>query len=205
VSLRIRSCIVDEVTFRLNNAMGRRQAMYAQHCFPILTVGALLALATPASAFERQWHIGGGVGVASFADGDTSTGPAVGVHGAYGLSDVFDLKLDLLASTHTIENDSLDLLSATAGIAYKMDVVRWVPYFGVQFGYYRLDGSQRPGDLATHEGGMSVDLGIDYAVRRNLGVGLQLRYHGFLSDPMSSLADAPLFTGLLRVEYRFGW
>ena len=33
----------------------------------------------------------------------------------------------------------------------------------------------------------------------------EFRYHGFLADPLSSLGDAPLFTGLLRAEYRWGW
>ncbi len=179
--------------------------MFAPRCLPVLIAGAVLVLTTPASAFERQWHIGGGAGIASFANGGTSSGPALGVHGAYGLSDVFDLKLDLLTSTHTIENDRLRLLSGTAGIAYKMDILRWVPYFGVQFGYYHLGGSQRPGELPEREAGMSIDLGLDYAVKRNFGLGLQLRYHGFLNNPMSSLGDAPLFTGLLRAEYRFGW
>jgi hypothetical protein len=179
--------------------------MFAQRCLSALTASALLALTTSAGAFERQWHIGGGAGIAMFADPDTSAGSALGVHGAYGISDVFDLKLDLLTSSHTIESDRMRLFAGTAGIAYKMDVVRWVPYFGIQFGYYRLGGDQRPGENAIHEPGMSIDLGLDYAVKRHFGLGLQLRYHGFLSDPMSSLGDAPLFTGLLRAEYRFGW
>ncbi len=179
--------------------------MIDPRCLSVLAASAALVVAKPAAAFERQWHTGGGVGFATFADPDTGWGPAVGVHGAYGLSDVFDLKLDLLASNHTGGNDSVHLFSGTAGIAYKMDVIRWVPYFGVQFGYYRLGGEQRPGDLDTNQPGMSVDLGLDYAVTRHFGLGLQLRYHGFLGDPLSSLGDAPLFTTLLRVEYRFGW
>jgi len=182
-----------------------RQAVLAVRRFSVLAAAAVFLSTPMASAFERQWHVGGGFGFAAFADGDTSTGPAIGIHGAYGLSDVFDLKVDLLGSRHTLENDQLRLLSTTAGIAYKMDVIRWVPYFGAQVGYYRLDGNQRPEGLPVNELGMSFDLGLDYAVRRNFGLGLQLRYHGFLADPLSSLGDAPLFTGLLRAEYRWGW
>ena len=184
--------------------MGRR-AVLAVRRVSVLSAIAVFLWTPLASAFERQWHVGGGFGFAAFADGNTSSGPAIGVHGAYGLSDVFDLKVDLLGSRHTIENDRLNLLSSTAGIAYKMDVIRWVPYFGMQVGYYRLDGDRQPGSLPTNELGMSVDLGLDYAVKRSFALGLQLRYHGFLADPLSSLGDAPLFTGLVRVEYRWGW
>ena len=38
----------------------------------------------PARAFERQWHLGGGVGAAVRSDG-YDIGPALGVHGAYGI------------------------------------------------------------------------------------------------------------------------
>jgi hypothetical protein len=197
--------MVIEVTFTRTSGIRRRQPMLTRRGLPTLVAIAVLALTHSARAFERQWHVGGGVGFAAFADPDTSAGPAFGIHGAYGLSDVFDLKLDLLTSSHTIDNDPLRLLSGTAGIAYKMDVIRWIPYFGVQLGYYRLGGSQRPANLPQNELGMSVDLGVDYAVKRAFGLGLQLRYHGFLGDPLSSLGDAPLFTGLFRAEYRWGW
>lgn len=171
---------------------------------PLLAFGAILLNASSAFAFERQWHVGGGMGFAAFAERGVDAGPALGLHGAYGLSDVFDLKVDLLGSTHRVRGEGLSVFSSTAGIAYKMDVIRWVPYAGLEVGYYRLEGA-RPGNLMTNEAGFSIDLGLDYAVKRSFGLGVQLRYHGFLSDPAASIGDAPLFTGLLRAEYRWGF
>jgi hypothetical protein len=175
---------------------------------PAVALQAALAvsLTVPtAAAFERQWHVGGGAGIAAFADRGATPGPALSLHGAYGLSDTFDVRVAALGSTHQFEDHSFSVAAATAGLAYKLDVLSWVPYVGLQVGYYRLGSERHPGPVTPDQLGLSVDLGIDYAVRRHFGLGLELRYHGFLSDPMSSLADAPLFTGLLRAEYRWGW
>ena len=170
----------------------------------VLAIGIGLA-PTQAFAFEGQWHLGGGLGVGWFADGATSPGPVLDLHGAYGLSDYFDVKLEALGALHSRHDRGLGLYGASAGIAYKVDVIRWIPYVGVQFGYYRLSGTDLPGELRPNELGMSVDLGMDYAVSRSFGIGVELRYHGFLSDPLASLGDAPYFSGVLRAEYRWGW
>lgn len=176
------------------------------HRSPILGVALALAfVAQPALAFERQWHLGGSLGAAIWADGGVPAGPALGAHGAYGLSDTFDLKLEVLASSHSRGSEALTWFGASTGLAYKLDVLRWVPYAGVQVGYYSLSGSLRPDPLSGGEPGMSIDLGLDYAFSRRFGLGLELRYHGFLGDPLASLGAAPLLTGLLRAEYRWGW
>src|SRR5690606_34041535 len=57
-----------------------------------LTTIALFA-ASDAFAFEREWHLGGGVGASDFSAEGVGWGPELGVHGAYGLSDSFDLRL----------------------------------------------------------------------------------------------------------------
>lgn len=175
----------------------------------LVALGALLT-ASPAGAFERQWHLGGGLGLGAFTDAAARPGPVLGLHGAYGLSDTFDLRLAVLGAGYRLEDSAGEphgrsLAAVTAGLAYKLDVIAWVPYAGLQVGYYRLGSALRPGVLAANEAGFSVDLGLDYAVRRHLGVGVELRYHGFLSDPLRSLGEAPWFTGLLRAEYRWGW
>lgn len=166
---------------------------------------AILATAPVASAFERQWHVGGGGGVAILAEPGAKAGPLVGLHGAYGISDEFDVRVALLGSAHRLDGEPFDLYAATAGLAYKLDVLSWIPYAGVALGYYRLGKGPRPGDLSPNEPGFSVDLGLDYAVIRHFGVGVELRYHGFLGEGFTSLGDAPYFTGLLRAEYRWGW
>ena len=171
----------------------------------VLVLAAWSCLARSAVAFERQWHVGAGVGAAAIAEPDVKAGPVFGVHGVYGISDVFDVRASLLQSFQRYGPEPLRVTAATAGLAYKMDVIRWVPYFGVQVGYYRLRGASPPGELRTDDAGLSLDLGIDYAVKRRFALGAELRYHGFLSDPVVSLGDSPFFTGLVRAEYRWGW
>jgi len=171
-----------------------------------LGVGLALGLGPArAGAFERQWHVGGGLGAGFFSDGETHAGPLLGVHAAYGLSDMFDARVEGLAAWHSRGGQSVELMAGSAGLAYKVDILQWIPYVGMQLGYYHLAGDDLPGELSNDELGLSVDLGLDYAYSRSFGLGAELRYHGFLSDPMSSLGDAPYFCGLLRAEYRWGY
>jgi hypothetical protein len=166
--------------------------------------GAIL-LTPRAFAFEKQWHLGGGAGVNAFADGGSAPGPALGVYGAYGLSDMFDLGIEVLGSTHAREGHNFQLVGISTGISYKLDVLSWIPYAGLELGYYRFFGDTRPAGLAENEAGFSVDLGLDYLLSPSVGLGLKLRYHGFLHDFPTSLGDAPLFTGLVRAEYHWGF
>jgi hypothetical protein len=164
-----------------------------------------MLLQLPARAFERQWHVGGGLGVASFTESDTTIGPALEAYAAYGLSDVFDLRTQLLVSRHTRFDRAFEPLAITGGLVYKVDVLTWIPYFGVEFGYYRFFGESLPDGLSEHEPGISLDLGLDYLLSPSIGLGIELRYHGFLSDSMAGLVDAAFLTGLLRAEYHWGW
>jgi hypothetical protein len=170
-----------------------------------LCLFGLLVWAPSARAFERQWHLGGDLGAATFADGETTAGPLVGVHAAYGLSDMFDLRADAFASFHTLKGETFGMQTASVGLAYKFDVFTWVPYAGLSVGYYHLGREVRPEPLAEHELGLSADLGLDYSITREFGLGVLLRSHGFASDPLEKLRSAPLFTAALRAEYRWGW
>jgi opacity protein-like surface antigen len=173
---------------------------------PLLSALAAAALLTPrASAFEKQWHLGGGAGVNAFADGESVAGPALAVYGAYGLSDLFDFGIQVLGSRHVRDHQSFDLLGISTGISYKLDVMSWIPYAGLELGYYRFLGDTRPRALSENEAGFSLDLGLDYLLSQSVGLGLEFRYHGFLHDFPTSLAEAPLFTGLIRAEYHWGF
>lgn len=162
--------------------------------------------ACPALAYEDQWHFGGGLGAASFANTDSGWAPAAGAHVAYDISDMFDGRVELLGSQHEfVDGQSTRFYSVAAGLTYKVDVLEWVPYAGILGGIYAFDGPVWPEKLKQRELGVSVPLGLDYTFSRTFGVGVQLRYHGFLSDPLSSLGSAPAFSALLRAEYRAGW
>jgi hypothetical protein len=166
---------------------------------------AAVTTAPAARALEDQWHLGAGAGAGAFADEDTTLGPLFGLHSAYGLDDMFDARLEALFGLHERHHERLSISGLSAGLSYKVDIIEWVPYFGVQFGVYHLGGPERPGKLGENELGMSIDLGLDYALTRSVGLGAQLRFHGFLGDPLASLGDAPYLSALLRAEYRWGW
>jgi hypothetical protein len=179
--------------------------MRARSFLPALALGfAFSTLGRPASAFERQWHFGGGIGAASYEGTEGGISPALGLHAAYGLSDMFDARVELLGSHHTSSDDeSLDVFSAAAGVTYKLDVIEWIPYIGLLAGYYYFNGEPEP--EFQHDFALSAQLGLDYAWSRSFGLGVALRYHGFMLDAPRSFTDAAYFTGLLRAEYRFGW
>jgi hypothetical protein len=167
-------------------------------------LAATLLSAHSAGAFERQWHLGAGLGASSYAGTDAGISPAIGAYGAYGLSDMFDLRLELVGSHHEAESDrNLDIFSVSGGVAYKLDVLEWIPYAGVLGGYYYFRGDPEPefeNDLA-----LSLILGLDYAWSRSLGFGVALQYHGLLLGAPESFTEAAYFTGLFRIETRFGW
>lgn len=173
---------------------------------PVLLSLVVLLASGAAHAYEEQWHFGGGVGAASFAGSDTGWAPALGAHAAYDVSDMFDARVELLGSQHELEPGmTTRFYSVAAGFTYKVDVLEWVPYAGILGGLYAFDGEVRPEKLGQRELGISIPLGLDYTFSRTFGVGAQVRYHGFLGDPLSSLGDAPHFSALLRAEYRLGW
>src|SRR3954470_12003559 len=91
-----------------------------------IVCGAAACLAPRhARAFEREWHVGGGVGFTAYPS-YYGLGPSLGLHAAYGLSDVFDLKLELLGASHSYQANAASpsergaSYSAVAGLSYKL-------------------------------------------------------------------------------------
>ena len=187
-------------------------------------VGALLALSTAspaAQAFERQWHLGGGLGLGGFGkvegssvplSGEGLKLPMVGAHAGYGISDVFDVRLELTWGLHSLDGspevvdpelEQTHVVSAATGLAYKLDVIEWIPYLGLLVGYYGYCGGPALGSDGLEPGGgsdlgASLILGLDHALSRDVAVGVQLRYHRLL-------AGEDYFTAQLRVEHTWGF
>jgi hypothetical protein len=168
----------------------------------ILGLAGLATIGTPraALAFEREWHLGAGAGISSGSG--LSTSPAIGAYAAYGLSDVFDFRAELTGRGYQIgASRDPHSLSAAAGLAYKLDVLRWVPWAGVYVGYVGFLKQPREGlPFARHDAAIGLGFGLDYAASRQLGLGVTLRYDDALTQ-----AGATNFDALLRVEYRWGW
>ncbi len=173
----------------------------------VLLLGGALAVTfttASASAFERQWHFGADAGIA-LANGTLKSGPALGVHAAYGLSDVFDLRLELGGSQQTIKprNDEerkeplvAELYAARLGLAYKLDVIQWIPYLGVTAGVLGTTADLPLGSLGPCLGLVG---GLDYAATRSIGLGIAATADYALDQTLTQT------TLLFRAEYRFGW
>lgn len=171
------------------------------HRAPLAFAGALAVLLAGghASAFERQWHFGAGAGIASPGSG-FKLGPAIGVHAAYGLSDVFDARLEVLLSQHVAADQTLaadQFYGAKLGIVYKLDVIQWIPYFGVSAGFLGAPRAREP--YRSAQATLGLMGGLDYAIARNLGVGVIGTVDYTVGPP------ATLTAGLAHAEYRFGW
>jgi hypothetical protein len=171
-------------------------------------LGALL-LPRAAHAFERQWHVGGGVGFTSLAN-DYKTGPALGLNAAYGLSDMFDVRLELLESTHvlsdpryaTLPNRRVELISADAGLTYKLDVLQWIPYGGLLIGYRHAAGVLPPTENYRRDDVQAaILLGLDYSASRSFGLGLSWRG----DSALSAIGQSEAMTLMLRAEYHWGF
>jgi hypothetical protein len=174
-----------------------------------IAVGLLIALfsSTRAYAFEREWHVGGGVGLTAYPH-YYSAGPALGLNAGYGISDVFDLKLELLGSFHGYESSAssgaahAEPFSAIAGLSYKLDVLQWIPYAAVFVGYQHIAGTLPLGEPFHRDDALgALILGLDYAMTRNFGLGASVRSDMLLSSPSQGLA----FTPMLRAEYHWGF
>ncbi|HEY6725360.1 MAG TPA: outer membrane beta-barrel protein [Polyangiaceae bacterium] len=170
------------------------------HATAILSSLAAWLFSPTALAFEEQWHVGGGIGAVSASESRLGLGPAVNLYGAYGLDDMFDVKLDFAASSHAFEaapgtTDRRSIYMGALGISYKIDVIEWIPYFGVQLGWLHTD---LPEDLDMGTSGWLVGgmLGLDYAVSSSWGVGVVNQYH----MPLEGGGLVGLF---LRSEYRW--
>jgi hypothetical protein len=160
----------------------------------------LLALASSsASAYGNEWHAGAKGGLAMQQDRDLGWG--VGVHGAYGLSDMFDAELELfLTENKATEEQTARVFAATAGIAYKVDILRWIPYVGVLGGYYDFGGVPGPHG-ETKAVGAALQVGLDFLMTRDVALSFDFRSHFSFKEEFYS----PMQTVMLGVEYRWGF
>jgi len=165
------------------------------HARTLLLVGPLsmvLFFTPPLRAFERQFHLGGGLGAAR-PSGDYELGPALGIHAAYGLTDAFDLRLELQGSRSDLGTLPVSFYGTRLGLAYKIDVMRLIPYAGVSAGGFAI--AWEGGSLVRPSGG--AYFGLDYGVSPHFGLGV------FVNGDFIVVNPAVIVTSvLLRAEYR---
>lgn len=174
-------------------------ARTASSLFALLVASGLALIAGEKDAFalDGEWHAGADAGLAFLG---TQAGLGGGAHLVYGLSDAFNAMLKLDLSHHGASTDgspNTNVMSAGLGVAYTLDVTRWVPYAGLLAGGYRLTG-----DAALWAPGFQIPLGLDYRFDRHFSAGIQVRYHTlFTFAPFDSRSYATTF---LRAEWVWG-
>lgn len=166
-----------------------------------------------AQAVERQHHLGLDPSLAMLKVADKSslsTGPSIGVHYTYGLSDQFNFMAEGGVSfvalggeektDKTPTNRPTHVEHAMVGIGYVLDVIRWVPYIGLLAGGYRLGGGTM--DSSAIAFGVELAAGLDYQLTRHWAVGVTFRQHEILTR----ISDYPSYTTFgLRAEYAWGF
>lgn len=170
-------------------------------------------MTSSAQAIEKQHHLGvaPAIGILSIDDKSTaSVGLGGAAHYTYGLNDQFNLVLEG-SSVVVAADQKQDFMTsprtrpsmvhqASAGVAYVLDILRWVPYVQVQGGACMLTGGTLPDSLVLPA--LSIGLGVDYQFSRTFAVGLAGREHLMLTklDTYSSYT-----TVLLRFEIMWGY
>jgi hypothetical protein len=177
-------------------------------------IAAVMLAPGVAHAFEHQHQLGidGGVAFISIDQKPTlSVGGGGGIHYAYGLSDAFNflvegafcpVALSEAPDSKQLNNRPTMIENLGVGVAYTLDVVRWVPYVGLLASAFTLHGGTV--DL-TFAAGATLAVGIDYQLTRgpkHFALGLAVRQHFLLSD----IVNYPSYTQIfLRAEYVWGF
>lgn len=167
----------------------------------------LVTLAAPsqADAYERQWHAGAGFGFALLADPNTYPGLGGQAHLAYGLTDAFNALIQLDISSHP--GGDTFVVGGSGGVTYVLDILEWVPYFGLSAGGYDLALTGQcggPGLPACHTArfGAGVPFGLDYLVSRSFALGIAGKYTMLL--PGTEIVGS-YFTASARAELIWGY
>jgi hypothetical protein len=178
----------------------------------LLVFLALAFASSRADALERQHRVGVGLGFALLKVGDkasVSAGLGGGFSYSYGLTDQFNLVAEGgYARVATSESSDAttprtrptDVWNGGIGVTYVLDVLRWVPYFGLLGAGYALTGGTI--DRPKFVPGAVLALGLDYHINRSFAVGVAFRQHMLLGD----ISTYPSFTNVFaRAEYVWGW
>lgn len=199
-------------------------ALYSSIVSLLLVVALLWPAA--ASAHERKLHAGGGLAL-SGVQRDPYAGSAIGLVGSarYELTDQFLVLAELTAAPYNLVRPAPDPcpeppaaceptaypfrsygLTATAGLAYTIDVTRLMPYVGVMVGGSRLSAGDTGWKALLGQRAQEnrfdfvLALGADYQLSPALALGGGVRLH---SAPPGGVTEiTQLF---FHVQRTFAW
>jgi len=163
----------------------------------------VLTAAPSAGAFERQWHLGAGVGyvLAGFPEAAAS-GFGASAYATYGVTDAVNLRTQFDMSIVDIPEPGTSALiyAPSFGMEYVFDTLQWILYGGVLVG---------PVDVSLQEGpdlwqaGLALPLGLNYQLSRSFAVGIEGQYRLFLFGQEGSPVNNLWAGG--RFEYTWGF
>lgn len=162
--------------------------------------------ATKALAFDHQWQVGLGASAMTFANTRNYWVPALSVHGTYGLSDVFDARLEMAMGAPLGSAPSGSTLEYAEGVlAYKLDVIEWVPWAGIGAGLFGATSGFQGNGRDALQPAASLWVGLDYAFSRQWGAGAIVAIHAWPFDSERNGTRVAAAEFGLRLERRFGW
>lgn len=172
---------------------------------------AAVALAQPARAAAGQWQAGGRLGAAWL---DTrGLGPLLEAQLRHGVSESFDVELQMTTSFHPFStSSSLNqagrsgdaagwALALSPGVLYRWDTLRAVPFAGVALDAYAWSGEIEPA-IKSARFGASGKLGLDYLLSRDVVLSVQATAHVLTAGGEVRL---PWFQLGLGAAHAWGW
>jgi hypothetical protein len=187
-------------------------------------LGAFFFPARDARAVEHQHELAVdvGTGVLAISDatpptpvGRTDVGPSFGIHYGYGITDMFNLAVEVhytvlelgfpppspAGSAPTPGSSTVlpaTMWNADIGLQYVVDVMRWVPYLGALAGGYWMQG----GTIGSYlQPGAEIAIGLDYLVTPKWAIGFEGAEH-FLFLNMNLYTSYT--TAFVRTMFLFG-
>ncbi|GAC1352936.1 MAG: hypothetical protein NVS3B20_03900 [Polyangiales bacterium] len=173
---------------------------------PLLLTSQLSGARAEASkGLKRAGVQGGFAGVAGNEGTFSGFGGAASFE--YGLSDALTLAANATATSNqvTAKGGRSLVLSQALGVEYALDIIQYVPYFGIYAAAYELRGGGLTQTLVKP--GAQIALGLDYVYSRDWTFGIETRAHVLPADLLSSPTNpTPFYTTLfLKAEYTWGW
>lgn len=165
-----------------------------------------------AQGFVSEGQVWGAAGTANINHAAPTLagwwGPKVEAGVALHLNDFFRVTADVSSSHHFERMNEDDepigphtVLSTAIGARYSLDVLTYVPWVGLAFGYHPLGP---PSEQAATGDPFSLraTIGIDYRRSRTLSFGGAVHLHAPLTDP----GNFPHYSAIrLHVAYHFRW
>lgn len=183
--------------------------------FSLLSPLVLVAASSSvASAYEHQWQAGLSAGYTHFINGGgTAITPAsypgfgTSLSLTYGVNDSLNIIGHADTSVHPGAAPVL-IYGGGVGIAYVLDVLRWVPWIGVTVGGYGVSALEPcmrtdAAPCTTGRFALSAPFGLDYQINRKFSIGAGGRY-GVLLFGNNNDVDHTI-SGFVRAQYIWGY